>query len=161
MAWLIGFAVIGFMLAPIMWILPSRRQSQQAAVRAAARAHGLSVKVVAMPKSRRERVRREEDVFGVCYTRSVHNKKPLPAWKCWLLDIPEGEDDLEPCSPEILMLITECRNLLPNDATMLEFTPIGLHVYWRERQADEKVVADIALCLNTIIEKGRLEIAPR
>jgi hypothetical protein len=44
---------------------------------------------------------------------------------------------------------------------MLEFTPIGLHVYWRERQADEKVVADIALCLNTIIEKGRLEIAPR
>ena len=35
MAWLIGFAVIGFMLAPIMWILPSRRQSQQAAVRAA------------------------------------------------------------------------------------------------------------------------------
>ncbi len=157
MAWLIGFAVIGFMLAPILWILPSRRQSQQAAVRAAARAAGLSVKVVAMPKSRRERVRREDDVFGVCYTRPVHNKKPLPSWKFWLLDIPEGEDDLVPCSPEVLALIAEFRGLLPNDATMLEFTPIGLHVYWRERQADEATVADIALCLNSIVEKGGLE----
>ncbi|WP_373079409.1 hypothetical protein [Zhongshania sp.] len=159
MAWLIGFAVIGFMLAPIMWILPSRRQSQQVAVRAAARAHGLSVKVVAMPKSRRERVRREEDVFGVCYTRAVHNKKPLPSWKYWLLDIPEGEDDVQPCSSQIASIITEVRSLLPADATMLEFTPIGLHVYWRECQADEQVVANIASCLNTIVEKGRLDSA--
>ncbi len=161
MTWLIGIAVIAFMLAPIMWILPSRRQSQQAAVRAAARSLGLSVKVVAMPKTRRERIRREDDVYGVCYTRGVHNKRSLPAWKFWLIDIPEGEDDVVPCSAEIAALISECRGLLPSDATMLEFSPVGLHVYWRERQADEKVVAEIAQCLNTIIEKGGLEVAPR
>ena len=68
MAWLIAVVVIGFMLAPIMWILPSRRQTQQAEIRASARTLGLSVKVVAMPKTRRAKVRREEDVFGVCYT---------------------------------------------------------------------------------------------
>lgn len=157
MGWLIAVVVIGFMLAPIMWILPSRRQSQQADVRALARTLGLSVKVVAMPKTRRAKIRREDDLFGVCYSRLIHNKKPVPGWKYWLIAVPDGDDDIELLEPPMLELIEKHRHLLPRDASMLELTPLGLNIYWRESHADADVVTKIAECLNAIIDEGRLE----
>ncbi|MBW2941977.1 hypothetical protein [Zhongshania aquimaris] len=157
MAWLIAVVVIGFMLAPIMWILPSRRQTQQAEIRASARTLGLSVKVVAMPKTRRAKVRREEDVFGVCYTRFLHTKKPLTPWKYWLIDVPEGDDDPVSLDPAMLALIEKHSPLLPRDASMLELTPLGLNIYWRENHADLNVVKNIAQVLNAIVEEAHLE----
>ena len=157
MGWLIGVVVIGFMLAPVMWILPSRRQSQQAEIRALARTLGLSVKVVAMPKTRRAKVRREEDMFGVCYTRVLHNKRPLAGWKYWLIDVPDGDDDAVVPDGAMVEIIEKCRQMLPRDASMLELTPLGLNVYWRDIHADVDVVTSIAECLNAIIAEGRLE----
>ncbi|CAA0108302.1 hypothetical protein [Zhongshania aliphaticivorans] len=157
MSWLIAVVVIGFMLAPIMWILPSRRQSQQAEIRAFARTLGLSVKVVAMPKTRRAKIRREDDVFGVCYTRFLHNKTPLAAWKYWLIAVPDGDDDITPIDPVMLELIESQRQMLPKDASMLELTPLGLNIYWRENHATTDVVKNIAQCFDIIIEEGRLE----
>ena len=40
---------------------------------------------------------------------------------------------------------------------MLELTPLGLNIYWRESHADADVVTKIAECLNAIIDEGRLE----
>jgi hypothetical protein len=157
MAWLIAVVVIGFMLAPVMWILPSRRQSQQAEIRALARTLGLSVKVVAMPKTRRAKVRLEEDMFGVCYTRILHNKRPSTAWKYWLSDVPDGDDDAVALDATMIDIIEKYRRMLPRDASMLELSPLGLNVYWREIHADVDVVTSIAECLNTIIFEGRLE----
>ncbi|MFT5887210.1 MAG: hypothetical protein ACI9BO_000014 [Zhongshania sp.] len=157
MGWLIAFAVMGFMLAPIMWILPSRRQSQQVLVRAAAREAGLTVKVAVMPKTRRSRIRREEEVFGVCYLRSIHNKVSLSAWKYWLVDIPEGDDDSIAPSAELINIIESCRDKFPRDSTMLEFTAIGLQLFWRERDATVETVDAVAEGLNQIITQGELD----
>lgn len=157
MGWLIAVVVIGFMLAPVMWILPSRRQAQQAEIRALARTLGLSVKVVAMPKTRRAKVRREDDTFGVCYTRVLNNKRPLAGWKYWLINVPEGDDDTVAVNVAMVEIIQKCRQMLPRDASMLELTPLGLNIYWREIHADIEVVTRIAECLNTIIVEGCLE----
>ncbi|WP_269618374.1 hypothetical protein [Zhongshania sp. BJYM1] len=157
MGWLIAIVVIGFMLAPVLWILPSRRQSQQAEIRALARKLGLSVKVVAMPKTRRAKVRREDDLFGVCYTRLIHTKKAQSAWKYWLVAVPEGDDDSTSVDSATVELIEKHRHLLPRDASMLELTPLGLNIYWRENHADSDVVTNIAECLNGIIAEGGLE----
>jgi hypothetical protein len=157
MGWLIAFAVMGFMLAPIMWILPSRRQSQQVLVRAAALEAGLTVKVAVMPKTRRSRIRREEEVFGVYYLRSIHNKVSLSVWKYWLVDIPEGDDDSIAPSAELINIIESCRDKFPRDATMLEFTAIGLQLFWRERDATVATVNEVAEGLNQIITQGDLD----
>ena len=157
MGWLIAVVVIGFMLAPVILILPSRRQSQQAEIRAFARTMGLSVKVVAMPKTRRAKIRREDDVFGVCYTRFLHNKKPLASWKYWLIEVPDGDDDIESLDPAMLELIEAQRQLLPKDASMLELTPLGLNIYWRESHASDEIVKNIAQCFDNIIAAAGLE----
>ncbi|CAA0088280.1 Uncharacterised protein [Zhongshania aliphaticivorans] len=159
MGWLIAVVVIGFMLAPVMWILPSRRQTQQAQIRTHARSLGLSVKVVAMPKTRRAKVRREEDVFGVCYSRFLPNSKSIGSWKYWLIDVAEDEDEDDTLSldADLLQTIKKYQHLLPRDASMLELTPLGLNIYWREVNASADVVTNISECFDAIISDTGLE----
>ena len=40
---------------------------------------------------------------------------------------------------------------------MLELTPLGLNIYWRENHADLNVVKNIAQALNAIVEEAHLE----
>lgn len=155
MAWLIGFGVIAFMLAPLIWILPSPRQQRQTRLRELARLKGLQVRVTTLPQTRRQRVRREAQERVVSYTRPIHNRQPGRGWKVWLVALDEPEEG-ELADDDPLRSIIEQQSL-PEDAVLLEYTGLGLSVYWRERRADKQTIEDLARTLEAIIGQGKLE----
>lgn len=157
MAWLIGIAVIAFMLAPIIWILPSPRQQRQTRIREAARLRGIQVRVTTLPQTRRQRVRREAQERVVSYTRPIHNRKPGQGWKYWLKPCDEVEADALAESSPLQPLLSSLQNKLPADAELLEYTGVGLSLYWRERSANKDTVEDLAELLEMIVREGKLE----
>ena len=61
MFWIIASLVLAFMLAPILWIVPSPRQRRQMRLRERARELGITVQIATFPQTRRQRVRKEEE----------------------------------------------------------------------------------------------------
>ena len=59
MFWIIASLVLAFMLAPILWIVPSPRQRRQMRLRERARELGITVQIATFPQTRRQRVRKE------------------------------------------------------------------------------------------------------
>ncbi|GAB3374123.1 hypothetical protein NCG89_01855 [Spongiibacter taiwanensis] len=155
MGWLIGIAVIAFMLAPIIWILPSPRQQRQTRLREAARLKGLQVRVTTLPQTRRQRVRREAQERVVSYTRPIHNRQPGNRWILWLTPQDEPQDDELAVDDPLREIIGQQR--FPEDAELLEYTGLGLSLYWRERRADKQTVEALSQVLEIIIRDGGLE----
>lgn len=157
MGWFIALAVMAFMLAPVLWIIPSPRQLRQEKVRTRARQLGLQVKMTAMPQQHRAKVRGEDPRQGLCYTRPVYGRRNSPVWTLWLCEIEERE----PASPqppqELTNFIQTLRGVLPADATLIERNELGLCLYWYERNAEEETIESLATALNQIIEFGNME----
>lgn len=156
MAWVIGIAVVAFMLAPLIWILPNPRQQRQTRLREAARLRGLQVRVTTLPQTRRQRVRREAEQAVVSYTRPLYNRHRGTGWKLWLQGEPVDDEDQLPADSPLQTVIAEQRSKLPEDSLLLEYTGLGLTLYWSEK-GDRGVVESLAEALNNIVRDGKME----
>ncbi|MGJ8685970.1 MAG: hypothetical protein ACSHWQ_00715 [Spongiibacteraceae bacterium] len=157
MGWFIALAVMGFMLAPVLWMIPSPRQVRQEKIRQRARQLGLQVKITPMPQQHRAKVRGEDPVQGVCYTRPIHGRRNSPAWTQWLCEIEEREPSSPQPPLELANFIQAERAVLPADATLIERNQLGLCLYWFERNAELETIESLAAVLNRIVEFGNME----
>lgn len=158
MSWLIALGVLAFMLAPLIWILPNPRQQHQTRLREVARRCGLQVRVVALPQTRRQRVRREPEQRLVSYTRPITTRRPGAPWKLWLQEGGDEEGALAGDS-SLQAVVAANRSRFPDDALLLEYTGLGLSLYWRERGADADTVEQLSRALNDIVNEAQWEVA--
>ncbi len=129
MFWIIVAAVLAFMLAPILWIIPNPRQRRQVALRERARELGITVQIGVLPQNRRQRVRREAEQNGLSYGMPLPKSRAAEHWRYWL---DGAEDDLPLPSAAVAAHIDSLRDQLPSDAMLLEAGGRMLRIYWRE-----------------------------
>lgn len=152
MTWLIAIAVLGFMLAPLIWIIPTPRQARQAKLREHARKLGLQVQVLALPQTRRQKVRREKEYNGVCYALNLGLRKPRPAWRYWFAAEHAADDDAVALPETVQVAIDRQRKQWPGDALVLEFNGQSLRLYWFERGLEFSTVEQLAGALKQLAE---------
>ncbi len=158
MKWLIAVGVIGFMLAPLMWILPTPQQMRQSRIRDHARRCGLVVKVVDLPQTRRQIVRKEEPRPGLCYTLPLVTRNAPTPWRYWFnQSVYDGDDDSPLPAQEVVEAIKYHSDCWPADSTMLECQGHSLNIYWRERAAEVETVEKLAEGLKNLREGLKLE----
>ncbi len=153
MIWLIAVAVLGFMLAPLVWIIPTPRQNKQARMRERARQLGLQVRIVTLPQTRRQKVRKEEELPGVCYSLDLAKRSAKPAWRYWFDPQLAAEDDVSLLDDGVLTAISAQQENWPKDARQLEFTGLSFNIYWLERGLDPEAVEKLAVALRGLKEK--------
>lgn len=156
MAWLIGVGVVAFMLAPIIWILPSPRQRRQSLIRDKARQLGLQVRVTPLPQTRRQRVRKESQVQVVSYTRPIHCRQPGAPWRQWLTAVEEEENTLDLLSATPAA-VRQHLDELPSGGILLEYTGLGLAFYWQELGAQPDTITALSSALEHIVQAAKLE----
>ncbi len=138
MLWLIALLVIGMVLAPVMWIMPTPTQRRQTRLRDAARAAGLQVQVGPLPQTRRQRVRKEDTEFGVGYMLRL--PRPKRARQAWIVWRQPGDDEAAPeLSAAAQAALDTVLEAMPADVVAVEYTAIGLIAHWRERGSEEDV----------------------
>ncbi len=148
MFWIIAAAVLAFMLAPILWIIPSPRQRLQAALRDRARALGVTVQITQLPQTRRQKVRKEETVNGLCYAMTLPKARAGERWRYW----PDGAEDDVPGPPAAVQdRIAGLHDRLPKDTIVIEASGRMVKVFWREANADIAAVENLADILNTLV----------
>ncbi|MBD2858525.1 hypothetical protein IB286_05835 [Spongiibacter sp. KMU-158] len=153
MTWLIAIAVIAFMLAPLVWIIPTPRQAKQARLRERARQLGLQVQMLAQPQTRRQKVRKEAEEQGVCYSLPLVKRNSTAPWRYWFSEAAAAEDDAPALPQELLAIIEAQQAFWPKDALQLEFTGQALRLYWLERGLELGSVEQLAVALKNILEK--------
>ena len=168
MSYLIIILILFFVVAPIVAILPSKRQKQQMAFRQSARAAGVSVALVKIedPDSDRDKYLSAtgrplpRDLACVAYRRP--RKKvisqipiPVPGWSVsrdksldnqltWI------ETDTGNIDPIFLQFIESHLSDLPADVIRLDETAGLVSVYWHER-SDEQGLAKLLGFLNEVV----------
>jgi len=168
MSYLIIILILFFVVAPIVAILPSKRQKQQMAFRQSARAAGVSVALVKIedPDSDRDKYLSAtgrplpRDLACVAYRRP--RKKvisqipiPVPGWSVsrdksldnqltWI------ETDTGDIDPIFLQFIESHLSDLPADVIRLDETAGLVSVYWHER-SDEQGLAKLLGFLNEFV----------
>ena len=168
MSYLIVILILFFVVAPIIAILPSKRQKQQMAFRQSARAAGVSVALVKIedPDSDRDKYLSAtgrplpRDLACVAYRRP--RKKvisqipiPVPGWRVsrdksldnqltWI------ETDTGDIDPIFLQFIESHLSDLPADVIRLDETAGLVSVYWHER-SDEQGLAKLLGFLNEVV----------
>ena len=168
MSYLIIILILFFVVAPIVAILPSKRQKQQMAFRQSARAAGVSVALVKIedPDSDRDKYLSAtgrplpRDLACVAYRRP--RKKvisqiplPVPSWRVsrdksldnqltWI------ETDTGDIDPIFLQFIESHLSDLPADVIRLDETAGLVSVYWHER-SDEQGLAKLLGFLNEVV----------
>ena len=168
MSYLIIILILFFVVAPIVAILPSKRQKQQMAFRQSARAAGVSVALVNIedPDSDRDKYLSAtgrplpRDLACVAYRRP--RKKvisqiplPVPSWRVsrdksldnqltWI------ETDTGDIDPIFLQFIESHLSDLPADVIRLDETAGLVSVYWHER-SDEQGLAKLLGFLNEVV----------
>ena len=168
MSYLIIILILFFVVAPIVAILPSKRQKQQMAFRQSARAAGVSVALVKIedPDSDRDKYLSAtgrplpRDLACVAYRRP--RKKvisqipiPVPGWSVsrdksldnqltWI------ETDTGDIDPIFLQFIESHLSDLPADVIRLDETAGLVSVYWHER-SDEQGLAKLLGFLNEVV----------
>jgi len=168
MSYLIIILILFFVVAPIVAILPSKRQKQQMAFRQSARAAGVSVALVKIedPDSDRDKYLSAtgrplpRDLACVAYRRP--RKKvisqipiPVPGWSVsrdksldnqltWI------ETDTGDIDPIFLQFIESHLLDLPADVIRLDETAGLVSVYWHER-SDEQGLAKLLGFLNEVV----------
>ena len=151
---LIAIAVLAFMLAPIIWIVPTPSQKRQARLRERARQLGLEVKVATLPQTRRARARREPEQQILRYTHPVQKPARADHWYYWLVQS-EPEDTTAPA--DIADRLHRERDDWPKGTVLIEGSPRGLSVYWKESGADIPEVENLATVLAKLVKELHLE----
>lgn len=152
----IAIAVLAFMLAPIIWIVPTPSQKRQARLRERARQLGLEVRVVTLPQTRRARARREAERQILRYTLPLTKPARSDHWHYWLMES-EPEDNTAP--GDMAQRMNDCRQQWPKGTALVEGSPRGLSVYWRESGADVPEVEALAHLLTSLVKELHLEQA--
>ncbi|MBB3046493.1 hypothetical protein FHR99_000729 [Litorivivens lipolytica] len=151
MTWLIAFFVVAFVVAPVIWVMPTPAQRRQARIRQHAHTLGLSINIVELPQSRRAQVRKEGAQLGVRYCLPIKREKNVyrPQWLLWRVP-PEGEDDVPPHCPKAVSAQADAlRARMAEDVVALESGPEGYAVFWRER-GEEEAVDRVAALLEDV-----------
>lgn len=151
MVWLVTFIVIAMLLAPVMWMMPSRQQKRQICLRERARQHGLQVSIGELPQTRRQRVRREAVEMGVAYLLRTAREKGAVRSRWLLWRDPSVEQDAGGLPVAIAARVEELRSRMPADMLALEAGAAGYTAYWRER-GDEETVDRIAALLQEVCD---------
>lgn len=148
MFWVIAIAVLAFMLAPILWIIPSPRQRRQAELRERARQLGVSVQITQLPQTRRQRVRKEAAIGGLCYAMTLPKSRAGERWRYWL----DGSEDDVPGPPApIAERIEGLQVRLPSDTIVIEAGSRMLRIFWHEAHADIAAVENLADILSLLV----------
>ncbi len=125
MTWFIVFLVVAMLVSPIAWLIPSSSQRRIEAMRAEARRLGFQVQLVPLPQTRRQQVRKEEEVQGACYRLPWESDMRYSPQGQFLRDEPPQDraDDW----PEA------CFAALPPSVVALDCNRLGTAMYWREQ----------------------------
>ncbi len=151
MAWIIAFFVVAFVVAPVVWVMPTPAQRRQARLRQHAQSLGLSISITELPQSRRDRVRKEPTRLGVRYCLPIVREKSFyrPQWLIWR-EAPEGEEAVsERCPATLKGQSAALRERMTPDMVALESGAEGYALYWRER-GDESAVDAVAELLEEV-----------
>lgn len=163
MTYIIIVLVVALVLAPIFWIMPSPRQKRLMAFRQAALELGMLVQVTDLPQTHRARVRKEPPQHGVLY-RLPWKHPQLTSQSFALLvlrDEPSESTDKLP-SGAVAQLLREHLADYPEQFSAIEFSNIGVAVYWKELGPVEyvetlhKSLAELCKQLGKI-DKAQLE----
>lgn len=147
MAYVIILIVIALALAPVMALKPSKTQKLQMRLRDRARECGLHVQLCDLPQTHRQQVRREDLERGVCYRLLWrHDAAKLHQFE-YRLHRDETEPNAAP--PAILVALQQVLANLPVAVLAVEFSSLGVAVYWREA-GDVDLVDNIARQLETL-----------
>lgn len=133
MTYIIIILVVALVLAPVFWIMPSPRQKRLMAFRQAALELGLSVQVTDLPQTHRAKVRQEAPQHGVLY-RLPWKHPQLKSQRFTSLVLREApvESGQNNQPGRVAKLLTEHLADYPEQFCAIEFSNIGLAVYWKE-----------------------------
>lgn len=151
MFWVVIFCVLAFMLAPILWIIPSPRQKRQIALRELARRSGVQVQIGSLPQSRRQRVRKEAQMPGLAYCLMLPKGGRLARWRLWFNE-EGGYDDIPQPPVDVLDKIRRLRDNWPLDVILIEASEHMLKVYWREHNAEPATVEALVSAMKSVLE---------
>lgn len=152
MSYLIILFVVALALAPIMALKPSKQQKHLIKLRDCARQLGLQVQVCEMPQTHRQQVRREDTESGVVYR--LLWRHPLAKVRQIQFLLLRAETERNTAPEPVLTALQDCLAQLPEVIAAIEFTHIGVAVYWQE-QGDVAEVEAISRQLSGL--KDRLE----
>lgn len=136
------FAIV---LGPVFWIMPSPRQKHQMQVREQALTLGLQVKVCDLPQTHRAKVRLEPAVKGILYRLEWRdNIRRDSALNLLVMREGEAEGSVTLEAKEeldgIKQALSESLVSMPDDVLAIEYSALGLAIFWRERGSKEHVL---------------------
>lgn len=152
MSYLIILLVIALALGPIVALKPTKTQKRQIQLRNCAREAGLQVQVCRLPQTHRQQVRREDPELGLAYRLLWHHEVAKVRQFNYLVHREETEPGTAPQS--IQRELDNILAQLPEAILAVEFTNLGVAVYWREN-GDCELVKLIAARLQSL--KSALE----
>lgn len=156
MAWLLVLVVVAFVAAPVVWMMPSKAQQRQVAMREAARKAGLQVRIGPLPQTQRQQVRQEDKRNAVCYGLLLKrdNRAAAEEWLVWRED---DEDDQRSLHAPAAAREAALALLAKYDTVRcLERNELGLWLWWFER-GEPPLVADLAEALMALAESQGYE----
>ncbi|MEE8059092.1 MAG: hypothetical protein V3T17_14835 [Pseudomonadales bacterium] len=139
MTYLIIFAVIALLLAPVFWMMPSPRQKRQMQLRQYAMSLGLVVKVCDLPQTHRAKVRKEDPEQGVNY--SLPWRRPGSNSGVFHFICVRDEQEMLSLTKGsvVLSILSMALSDLPETVVAIEYTSSGVGIYWRETGASDGV----------------------
>lgn len=144
MSYLIILFVIALALAPVLALKPSKAQKHLVKLRDCAREAGLQVQLGHLPQTHRQQVRREDPESGAAYRLLWrHEQAKISQFQFLLL---RQETEVSKVPPPILQVLEAALVQLPGIIEAVEFSNLGVAVYWREK-GDCDTVGEIARCL--------------
>ncbi|WP_136679482.1 hypothetical protein [Neptunomonas sp. XY-337] len=161
---IIVFVVLS-LIGSAMWMMPTRREKEQAKLRMKARQEGFQVQLVRLtaPRAQGELDEETRTVPGYRLLRTNIERRlaeELPAWQVFRVTsianegLPSdwswklGERVLD---TEQLAVLEQVLSGLPRDVVALESTPIQVTAFWREDSGDESL-DKIKVQLNRLME---------
>lgn len=139
MNYLIIVLVIGLMLSPVFWLMPSPSQKRQMLLRQYAMSLGFQIKVCDLPQTHRQSVRKEAPEQGVVYRLPWLEKFTGRNGFQQLLIRGDDNPALSETSPELFQLMRDRLEQLPDCVYALEISASGVGIYWKERATVEQV----------------------
>lgn len=166
MKWMIIILIMMSLVGSMMWVMPTKRQKYQAALRLKAKALGYQVQLerLTAPRAKGEMEAEARDMTAYRLIRQGLSKQEKNAFNSWQIfrvssiadiGLPQGwswrhgEKTLSNSQLEELNSIIE---KLPEGVFSLESSPVYIGAYWDENGGDE-VLEQLKELLETFIEK--------
>ena len=167
MKWMIIILIMMSLVGSMMWVMPTKRQKYQAALRMKAKSLGYQVQLerLTAPRAKGEMEGESKDMTAYRLIRHGLSKQEKNAFNSWQIfrvesiadtDLPpgwswsKGEKTLNSTQLELLNTIL---SRLPSGVFSLESSPIYIGAYWDEEGGDE-VLEQLKEQLDLFIEKG-------